>query len=1367
MKTTHKLLVGILPICLLLASALPLSAQTSWGDQQPNGTRESTSTGLFSPSRQAFDSNINTAWQLSPGATSGWVERYWAAPQRISGAQVNLTLPQGSQLQFSYLGNGHWVPIPGAVITGPQNGVVVLNFPGDVPQTSKILTTLQGSAAQVWEIGYLTGVGPQPYGKIKPQSYTFNQNEYINLKPSRLWDGILDSPWFSPLWSLPSEAFQTSSPNQPTAIFPPYFGNPPQDGVVVWQLDGTYTVQTLKVFFVQNYQSVQFDFWDGSKWTNTQTFGAGWSDPGAGWQRIDLKTTVTTTKIRITFPGGWGRAQQIGEVEVWGQGTSDTTPQALAIPASDTDGSYHLTVNSAVVQDYQLEVTVGGATGSPLTGEWNGTPFTAVPSTWIGEDTVYRLSFPKESLRTEAQFLKLVPPGPLHGVVLKNGADHGLIDLGWPYSDGQVAATTAGVAAAVPQIKTQSWSLGGPHQLEKLRVYTASPNPGTFKTVLNGHSSSVTWTSQGAGWWEASLGGITADHFSFDSPTAITFDEIQLWGTPLIDTKVGLEIWWPKAGSTLTSGATDSDSVIGWMGDVSAQPLIGGYHPRQASYLFWMPLNQMGMAPGQQQTFQSQVGLGTLTSQLPWTVAWQGNQVPAVLDQGTLLASTTQASMTLSGSVKDSKALCFVNGAAVPIVTSLFNTSVVLKDGFQILDVQIWDKQKKKLEAEFFKPVYKTVNQPVVQFDQPAGTVWTQSPSMTLTGRVGNGLGLTLTMNGTAVPLSGNVLSQSITLGSGIQNFAFVLKDNAGRETDQTLTINQDSARPVIQIQTPTPGQYLASSLVTFNVAGSPDAQMWWQFNTEPWEPGYLPVKTKTYSLPDGFYTYTVTAQDRSGNLSSTAKVSFCVDTTPPLAFAISANVTGWTNNNRPTLTFATTDATSGVDHYEYLADTGAFATVKSPFQLPALDNGVHTVYVKAVDRAGNTTIENITLSIDTATPPTPINLTQTPGLTEVDLAWTSVPEPGVLASLPQTYRIERSPAWPDGIRTVAVPAYNDIGLTSGDTFQYRVTAVDVAGNLSVPTPWLSAEVGLASVPISATGSTTVNFNQASVTLPAGSTAPDVIGVQINQLPVQFLNDQPTNPLVSGIFQFRVTRTSSTGTLTTDHADFAAPVAIQLAYDPSKIPDGMTEANLKPFYYDTLWGRWLPVKGALVDSLNHLVYFQINHFTDFSVQATQENSVTPQQLRDVQFSPFGTAITHAPVTISGQGGVVSTAFTEFNIPGRNGFDLVIKRVYDSARAQSDATTVSSQASTAGLDPTKDGSYPWSLGPGWRLNFPFMKWNENSFWVTDLDGKTFGFGQAVLQPNPTGGNGADQKLTFINHESSDATLQVTLTSHAHY
>ncbi len=536
--------------------------------------------------------------------------------------------------------------------------------------------------------------------------------------------------------------------------------------------------------------------------------------------------------------------------------------------------------------------------------------------------------------------------------------------------------------------------------------------------------------------------GVAADHLSFDSPVPVTFDEIQLWGTPLKDTKVGLEVWWPLANAPVTSGSSDGNSVIGWMGDSGVQPLIGGFHPRQANYLFWMPLGQMGMAPGQQQNLQVQGSLCTLSSQLPWTVLWQGNTPAATLDQGISLASTSQSTLTLSGSVSDSKALCFVNGSQVSVVGTRFNTSVTLKDGFQLLDVQIWDKQKKNLEAEFIKPANRTVNQLVVQFDQPGGNLWTQSSSMTITGKVGNGTGLTLTMNGNAVPLQGNVFSQNVALGAGTRNFAFVLKDNAGRETDQTLTVNQDSVKPVIQIQTPTPGQYLASSQVTFQVAGGPDAQMWWQFNAEPWEPGYLPLKTKTYSLADGFYTYTVTAQDRSGNLSVPASVSFCVDTRPPAAFVVAANVTGWTNNNKPILTFATTDATSGVDHYEALIDTGAFAAVTSPYQLPALSDGVHTVYVKAVDKAGNTTIENITLSIDTATPATPGNFTQTPGATEVDLAWTQAPEPGVLSSLPFTYLVQRNPAWPDGAtHTSATPSYNDTGLTSGSAYTYSVIA--------------------------------------------------------------------------------------------------------------------------------------------------------------------------------------------------------------------------------------------------------------------------------------------------------------------------------------
>jgi hypothetical protein len=69
------------------------------------------------------------------------------------------------------------------------------------------------------------------------------------------------------------------------------------------------------------------------------------------------------------------------------------------------------------------------------------------------------------------------------------------------------------------------------------------------------------------------------------------------------------------------------------------------------------------------------------------------------------------------------------------------------------------------------------------------------------------------------------------------------------------------------------------------------------------------------------------------------------------------------TTNDRPIATFQTTDATSGIDHYEIKVEsltdntsTGFFTEQQSPYMLPQLTLGKHRVTVRAYDLAGNIT---------------------------------------------------------------------------------------------------------------------------------------------------------------------------------------------------------------------------------------------------------------------------------------------------------------------------------------------------------------------------------------------------------------------------
>ena len=66
-------------------------------------------------------------------------------------------------------------------------------------------------------------------------------------------------------------------------------------------------------------------------------------------------------------------------------------------------------------------------------------------------------------------------------------------------------------------------------------------------------------------------------------------------------------------------------------------------------------------------------------------------------------------------------------------------------------------------------------------------------------------------------------------------------------------------------------------------------------------------------------------------------------DTTPPVAFTPTLNVTSPTTTTRPVLSFSTTD--DNLDHYEVKIDNGPF-TIKyaTSYILPVLGQGDHTL---------------------------------------------------------------------------------------------------------------------------------------------------------------------------------------------------------------------------------------------------------------------------------------------------------------------------------------------------------------------------------------------------------------------------------------
>lgn len=179
----------------------------------------------------------------------------------------------------------------------------------------------------------------------------------------------------------------------------------------------------------------------------------------------------------------------------------------------------------------------------------------------------------------------------------------------------------------------------------------------------------------------------------------------------------------------------------------------------------------------------------------------------------------------------------------------------------------------------------------------------------------------------------------------------------------------------------------------SFDPSSNPDQSKWIVSNTvsASWQ---TPVGAQGYGIvldgsPDTVPSETVTTTDAryekvgvadgiwyvhvrtkfEKGWSTTSTLKYQIDVTPPKPFAI-------TVEGDPLLTFATDDATSGVDHYELSLDDAPFATVVSPYQTPELSVGMHTVKVKAYDKAGNATEAGTSFEITGYPQPIVIDLT-------------------------------------------------------------------------------------------------------------------------------------------------------------------------------------------------------------------------------------------------------------------------------------------------------------------------------------------------------------------------------------------------------
>jgi fibronectin type 3 domain-containing protein len=209
-------------------------------------------------------------------------------------------------------------------------------------------------------------------------------------------------------------------------------------------------------------------------------------------------------------------------------------------------------------------------------------------------------------------------------------------------------------------------------------------------------------------------------------------------------------------------------------------------------------------------------------------------------------------------------------------------------------------------------------------------------------------------------------------------------------------------------------------------------------------------------SYVDGFltngtkYFYVVSALNSSGESGNSAEVS-ATPTAPASPPAAPTNFVAKAGNAQISLAWS---ASTGATSYNVKRSTtsgGPYSQIATPsansYADTGLTNGATYYYVvAAVNSSGqsaNSAQASATPVAPATPPPTPTNLTATPGNAQVSLAWS-------MGTGATSYDVQRSTASGGPYSQIATPStnsYTDTGLTNGTTYYYVVAASNSAGH--------------------------------------------------------------------------------------------------------------------------------------------------------------------------------------------------------------------------------------------------------------------------------------------------------------------------------
>ncbi|NLW48477.1 MAG: hypothetical protein GXY86_14235, partial [Firmicutes bacterium] len=1352
-------------------------------------------------------------WAVKPHSGDGWVELGLSRETLVYGLDLGGYLGNGNSLVVEYRQkDGFWTSFLGGTLSSlPLNGLIDLSYERIV--TERIRLHIRGAnpeQARLNEIKLKAEATDKVFYRINPHSVEASEHTSYLTRADFLTDGNTNTYWMvkprhrsGNNWLFETIETYMGIPINYNTNFnwsdrPPYYNY----GEVVFDLNGVKTITNINIYFSADTR--------GDLTVESQIGGV-WQKNGfipemkqSGWYRLDLTTPVNTSKIRLTMEAtGHESVGGISEVEFWGYGAYAGYRQiALGpqIPQALTNAINHqFELKKEAARDYRLDFAVNSASGETLAIELNGKEYLVEQKCNLNEEIIYSLPLTNTMLDNEYNYLRIKPQtGISTGIKLTHAGDGIQPHQASALNDGLVL--TPGTDSAEQIINFNQKTL-----VEQIEIYTTATDINiSYKNGNKWMSIDPANVIPGIIRFNTSF---NAEQIKLVNPSRLQINEVRVLGSPVTDQAPTVRFLRPEDFEVFDCDQLSDKHLVGFVDNPQAKVKVNGKEVFQIGQYFGCHLTAIGIPTWEETEVEAvatdpegRVGrykTSIIIDKLPWFT----------IDQTKNTVTTSNGTYHISGEVKKPHCVLKVNGQIITEQKGRFATQVSLDEGLNLIKIEcVYTKPgSNSFTQTAFRKVVRQDSGIQLQVNTPLDGSRIAESDILVTGDIYGFGNCRVWVNGKAATVTGERFSASVALVEGKNVINVKAENDLGASVETSITIWRDTAPPLINITKPFDQSY--SNTATVTVGGSiTDAS-----------PVYVLVNgiavsldgaefTTTLTLPENWNQVFVKAEDAAGNVTETI-LNVMVDIQAPLPFTPSANPSGWTNNNRPVISFATTDETSGVNHYEIRVGDGDWITsVNSPYQFAnALPDGELTIWVKAVDKAGNVTIGEVKLYIDTISPQVPPNFRAVPGNAKMILRWEKPSEDTV------EYRVERLPATEPALHSFSGNEYTDINLENGHIYTYRLWAIDHAGNVSEATEWKEAMVGLTDVPYQPGQGAVVEYENVLLCMPDTGVPEGIERIQVTEIESEYLTNQAVFPIISPIYEFGAVKAGETEP--EEGIKFEKGYLARIEYDESKLPPKFPEQNLGVYYYNPMFDRWFLINDLGVDTENNAIYFITNHFSSFSVQITIFQDLAPDEYKDAGYSPLKSYSQHEGISISPQGGTASTRATEMVLPGRNGFDLTIARHYDTAAARSDAFSVAFGGSLGwdimspkGIDDScenakaivdfynkiKDtldeyekwlewtnsntyqnirdyvekfifnqGDYAYSMGQGWRLNLPYVKTANSDLIFCTPDGGMHSLFEMNFEKGEgyTDGNLTYRTITFKQHEGDDFTITV--------